>query len=427
MEFDKKIMLLVLINFVLLLFGVYSLATSCGGTISACLLENEQYFSDFNFHFNIIKYISVHGSLPLEVVYFEDGGYDGISSEAFKFPFHRAPLYYWLGALIYLMSKMIGVLPLLSLHIFSTVIILITNILFFFFIKRLSRFVKTGKKKFILYSMVLFMFLPPQLYIALGVQTDVLVYLFFVASLYAYIRLVERKTNKGAVLLGLFIGLSLLSHLSALPMVAALVLILGYYLIKRDYISVKLYSISLFTSLIVGGFTFIRNKILSGSFIGNLLVGVRGSPPQKSLDILIRSYRGFWGGIEGGNNNLYFFLVFICLALTVLIIYGLLVFKKEIKNKPINIFFIILFFIIIIFTIDWACKTPIFLTSFKCIGYEIQSRFVITLCPLIALFSSLGLINLEKKSKYLAKITLLFVVLTAVLFSIDFVTALLKL
>lgn len=429
---NKKIFLIILVSFMLSLFGIYTLATSCKGTVSECLLQNEKYFNDFHFQFNIIKYVSVYGFIPFEAVYWEDGGYDGISpesSEAWRFHFYRAPLYFLLAGLVYSILRIIGVLPLLSLHILSTVIILVTNIFFFLFIKRVSNFIQMGKKRFILYALMLFVFLPPHLYIALGVQDDVLFYCFFVASLYAYVRLLEKKTKKAAILFGLFIGLSLLSRQSAITMVASLVLILGYYLIKKNYQLMKLYSISLFTSLVVGGFSFVRNKILFGSIFGDLLTsyGNGPGPLENNLAVFLRGYRGFWGGIEGGNNNTYFLLVFVCLALTILTIYGLFVYKKEINEKLKMNFLIVLFFIILLFAVDWACKLSIFLTTAKCIGYAVQSRFIISLCPIIALLSSFSLINLEKRYKRLSKIVHFFVILTAVLFSIDFITALLKL
>ena len=120
MEKLTKIVIVLLIIGFLVPLSTILISSNCEEkNLDKCLLRKEYLFPDFNWHFNIIKYVSSHSSFPYKVAAYTNGGPKGdiIPVDDTKPPIFHPPLYYFLAAIPYKITK-----SLFILHIFETIV-----------------------------------------------------------------------------------------------------------------------------------------------------------------------------------------------------------------------------------------------------------------------------------------------------------------
>ena len=337
MRVNKWVTIIIILSFFTSLFATF-LATKCDkNTPEECLIEKElSIMPEMYWHYNIIKYVANYGYTPKEVYKDGDAGPKGdlVKGGGMKTAYH-SPAYYYVGALVFLFAKKINLNPIISLQVFASIIMLLTNIFFFLTVKKLSKYV-IRKKQFIIYSTALFAFLPIHLYISLFIHDTILFYFLFIVSIYMYVRFMEDKNIKNAIIFGGIVGLSLLSGQTALMTLLAILIFLLYFFIKKEYKTSKLLFISLITSLIIGIYPFIRNYI----YYGHPLDQTFNIKYASSLTHLLNYFPSFWSGVYGGNEGLRIFIGIIAVLLTLTTAYGF--FRYRNLFKKINLNFIVL-------------------------------------------------------------------------------------
>lgn len=427
-NFNKIIILILSINFLFSLYSIFLLSRCDLNSTYDCLLSKEGLFGDFYYQYNTLKYTGVYGMFPsIGIPADVDGGFDGVSfyGKNTRIIYH-SPLYYYLAGFLYAFAKFINVNDLLVLHIFSTVILLFTNILFYFLIKKISRyFPKKNGKRFILYSLALFIFLPTPLHVGIAVESDVLFYLSIIASFLIYLHFLENKTVKNAFYLGIVVGLSLLTRLGGIVVLSALFFYMVKLHLEKKYRDRNLVGFSFTIAAVLGSIVFIRNFLLTGSLYGDM--GSRGMAAYNLTHLLYKIYtstRAFFAGIEGGFSFLKPPLILVGVALILLTLIGLLFYFREIRKK-IDLDFIVLTHIFTaLFLMSYLCNPYIFLKEGTCYGYGIQNRYALPLAPMFSLFSTMALIKLQDKKPYLKYLIYSFIIITCLVFTIDFISAL---
>lgn len=426
-NFNKIIMLILSINFLLSLYSVFLLSRCDLGSTYDCLLSKEGFFADFYYHYNTLKYTGVHGIFPsIEIPNDVDGGFDGASiyGKDNRIIYH-APIYYYLSGFVYVLAKSININDLLALHIFSIVIFLFTNILFFFLVRKISKYFSKNGQKFIIYSLVIFIVLPTPLHASLAIQSDGLFYLSVIASFLVYLHFLENKTAKNALFLGLIVGLSLLTRLVGIIVLFALL----FYIVKLHFEkkreSRNLVCFSFVIAFILGLIPFVRNYILTGYIYGDMLA--RGVALHNLPKLLYKVYTctsAFWAGIAGGLPHLKPLLFLISILLTSLALIGLVLYFKEMRKKVDLDFIILTYIFTAIFLVAYMCSPIIFLKTGLCYGRGIQNRYVLSLAPMIPLFSAIALIKIQDKKPYLKYFIYIFLSLACLVFIVDFISAL---
>lgn len=417
MKLNKWITIIIILSFFTSLFATF-LATQCDKRVpEECLIEKELFIMpEIYWHYNIIKYVANYGYTPKMVYKEGDAGPKGdlIKEDGMKTAYH-SPGYYYLGALIFLFAKKFNISPIISLQVFASVIMLLTNIVFFLFVKKISKYV-IRKKQFIIYSTALFAFLPIHLYISLFIHDSILFYFSFIVSLYMYIIFMENKNIKNAIFFGGIVGVSLLIGQTGLMTILTVLIFLLYFCIKKEYKTSKLLFTSLIISLIIGIYPFIRNYI----YYGHPLDQTFNIKYASSLTHLLNYFPSFWSGVYGGNENLRIFIGIIAILLTLTTIYG--IFRYKNLFKKINLNFIILIGVLTILALIHLSCNFFNIISFKCIGVFGHAKYLISLEPIIVIFSSLVFVNFENKG-YFKFIIPLLIFIICLLFSIDFIYA----
>ena len=416
MKLNKWVIMILVLSFLTSLFVTF-FVSMCDNTPEECLLEKEiPIMPEIYWHYNIIKYVASYGHTPIMVYKEGDAGPKGdlVKEDGMKTAYH-SPGYYYLGALIFLFAKKFNISPIITLQVFASILMLLTNIVFFLLVRRISKYVK-NKKHFIIYSLALFSFLPVHLYVSLFIHDTIIFYFLFVVSIYMYIKFMEKRNVKNAILFGGIVGISLLAGQTGLMTILAMIIILLYYFIKREYKTSKLLFISLIISLIIGIYPFIRNYI----YYGHPLDQTFNIKYTSSLIHLLNYFPSFWSGVYGGNEDLRIFIGIIAVLLTLTTAYGF--FRYRNLFKKINLDFIILIGVLTILTLIHLSCNFFNIISFKCIGVFGHAKYLISLEPIIAIFSSLVFINLENK-KFFKIIIPLLIFIICLLFSIDFIYA----
>lgn len=426
-NFNKIIILILSVNFLLGLYSVFLLTRCDLNSAHDCLLKNEDLFADFYYQYNTLKYTGIHGIFPsIGIPNDIDGGFDGASiyGKDTRIIYHP-PLYYYLSGFIYVFAKSINVNDLLILHIFSVVVSLFTNILFYFFIKKLSKYVSLNSQRFIIYSLVLFIFLPTPMHISLAIQSEGLFYLSIIASLLIYLHFLEHKTVKNALYLGLIAGSTLLIHMEGLVIIAALFVYTVKLYIEKKQKDKKLISLSLIIASVLGAIPMIRNQLLTGHVYGDALS--RSITTYNFPELFYKVYTGvraFWAGIYGGLPLIGPLLFLIALLLTLLAIIGLVLYFKSIR-KRVDLDFIILTYVFTAFLLfTTLCWIFSLLKTGTCYGRGIQNRYALPFATMIPLFSTIALIKFQDKKPYLKYSIYFSLVLTCLVFIIDFISAL---
>src|SRR3989344_6645303 len=333
MKTDKLIIVGVIFGFVVSIIALLFMASCSNGSIESCLLEKEYLMPDFYWHTNTIKYVAYNWILPYQVLGYEDGGYDGSSlnggEEDLKNVIH-GPLYYYLGAGIWRLSTNLGISQVLTLHIFSIILTLMANILFFLLIKKNSGLIG-NKKQITIISTLLFIFFPLNLFLSLAIHTHALFIFFLILSFYLYSNLLEKRNLKNSLLLGISLGFGLLSSSMILPLFLAIIIctLLNYFF--RKDIKIKFIVVSTILGAIFGSVTLIRNYLLYNDAIWG---GIVAPLHERNFFTLIRVFKTFFSGIYGGYSLIAPLIFIISILIILISIYGLSVWiLKEKKNK----------------------------------------------------------------------------------------------
>lgn len=423
MGINKLITIGMIIGFIVSILGLFFMASCSERSITDCLLEKEYLMPDFYWHTNTIKYVAYNWELPYQVLGYEDGSYDSSSlnneAEDLKNVIH-GPLYYYLGAVIWRISENIGINQILMLHIFSIFLILLTNILFFLLVRKISKYMMY-KQQFIFSSVITFIFFPLNLYLSLTIHNHTLFLFFLILSFYLYHRLLEQKSLKNSIFLGISLGLGLLTSSMILPLFLAILFYLLFnYFFNKDK-NIKFILFSLFSGFIMGSYTLIRNYLLYGEPIwGGIVAPLR----ERNFFTLIRVGKAFFSGIYGGNNLIAPLIFIISILIVVISIYGIFCwFREQKKDKFSNAINIILLtgIITLILSFHTVCNLFPLLTRLSCFGDIIHGRHLLAITPALVLFFSIGLVNIFKKYNLFIYLLIIFI---SILYSLDFISAL---
>ena len=169
------------------------------------------HLPDFARNYQYIDYIASNFSLPKEVTV------QVLDREKIQ-PFWHSPLYYCLAASLLTIAKFLNINELLALQIFSAFLIMLTNICFYFLLRKLTK-----NEKLRIYALALFCFLPTHLFISLFIGSDPLYYLFLILSIYCLVKFNINPSKKNAVLLGIALAFALFSRIAAVILIGALV------------------------------------------------------------------------------------------------------------------------------------------------------------------------------------------------------------
>ncbi|MBI2105592.1 hypothetical protein HYT56_02010 [Candidatus Woesearchaeota archaeon] len=416
-HFKLVIFFILAIAFIVSLLGIV-IATNCNlNDAEKCMLSKEYLMPDFYWHYNTIRYVASYGEFPVVVMEDCDAGPAGdiIIDEGECDPkdMYHSPLYYFTAAGIYKLINIFNINNLIALHISSIFIILITNVLFLLLSTEISK-IYNLRKKFIVASLAIFSFLPVHLFHSVMIHDGVLFYPFLIATIYMFIKFSNQPSLKYSIFLGIFIGLSLLSFLAGLMSFIVVGLFLTFYLMQKKYYKSKLLSMSLIIGTVIGIYPIIRNIILYknpiGPFLSDFVIH------NTDISRFPFYFGAFWGGIYGGLNILFIPLALITLALTGLTIYGIVKYYQN--NKGLN-FMILIGLVTLFFLFQMTCNIFTLLKTGSCIGTFGHGKYLVSLNPIIAIFSSMVLINL----KCFKKIVLPLVFLVSILFAVDFIFA----
>lgn len=427
MRISKLITISLIMGFIVSSIGLFFMASCPNYSITDCLLEKEYLMPDYYWHINTIKYVASNWVLPYQVLGYEDGGYDGSSingdNDDLKNVIH-GPLYYYLSAAIWNISANLGINQILMLHLFSIILMLLTNILFFLLVQKTSKYV-TYKKQFILLSTMIFIFFPLNLYLSLTIHNQTLFLFFLILSFYLYHRLLEQKNLKNSIFLGISLGLGLLTSSMILPLFLAILFYLSFnYFFKKDR-NIKFILFSLFSGFIIGSYTLIRNYLLYGEPIwGGIVAPLR----ERNFFTLIRVGKAFFSGIYGGSSLIAPLIFIISILIIVISAYGIFYWfieqKKNKFSKPNTMNLILLTgAITLILSLYTVCNPLPLLTNFICFGDIIHGRHLLGIVPSMALFFSIGLTNIFKRYNLFMYTLIIFI---CILYGLDFMSALIS-
>lgn len=404
----------VLAILIVVYLSAFLLSLRCDGNFSSsCLLERQAAIgSDFYWNYNTIKYVASHWVMPVEVDAKADGGIDGsvIRNEG-RIMWH-APLYYYLAALLVLFGRLLTINEIVILVFLSVLIMLATNVLFFLFVRRVSySFDKLRtSERFVNYSTLIFAFLPMNLYLSFFVNNDPLFYLFLIFSLLLFHRLWENKTYKSAILFGLFLGIGFLSRIAIIIVLIALFVYAVSLHFRKKYLERNLMLIPLLISTLMGSYTLIRNFLVFGRVLGDAIL-----PLQQILTIFPRVLAAFWGGIYGNLSQISALVLISAIFLSLSAFYGVVLYLKGRKDYSLSLVLLV-GVINLILLVHFVCNFSLVFRDLSCMGSDAQSRLILSLNPLIAIFSGLALASLRRNF-----LRLVFIV--SMLFSIDFLFA----
>ncbi len=410
---DGAVIFILVINFLVLLSSVF-ISGAENGNFSIRSFEDKSvmFLSDITRNINIFEFVVENKRFP------------GVGEVEPNMPAHP-PLYYFLLAPIVIFSNLTNQNVMLMLEISSIIIFFIASIIFWRTLKRINKYIK--RDNFVIYSVMVFNFLPTTLASSRLITLDVLFFLLFTIFLYFFTKLIENKSKVYALALGISLGVAFWTWLSIIPLLVALFIFIVILHLLREYRERNLLSLSLIIGVLVGGASLIRNWVVYGSdLIGNAAYSSVAQHYGTEISIiLLRILSGYWGGIYGGVKELKLLMIIFIIFLNLFFIYGLInaFNNKSYDFKKFLVFSIIFFIIFSFFGIHHNCDIFRFLSSGGCYGWGTQGRYLIPLNPFIGMFVSMGLISLERINKKFIWLNYLFVLIISTLFTIDFLVA----
>lgn len=425
----RFIIFLLLLGFLVPFIGFISMSVCDKGSINECLYTTKFVFPDFFYQYNTMRYIYYHGTFPSHLIISDLGGADGTQSDGIWRSIYHAPLYYYFGALIFWIAKGISISDLFSLYFASLIMFFFINLFFFYNMKYISKQVyRRINNRFIIYSLIIFLFLPVHLHLSTGIQSDIPLYLLYMVAIFYYFKLLKYKESKYSVILGVILGISLLTRIASLIFIGGFIFQMVYFHLKKD----KMLRNRLFKSLLIGAgigsYPFIRNIILFRNPIGDMRYELAMKLHKNIFYTIFRVFRAYWGGIFGGNDHIRLILTLFIVLLCVIVALGLVLYLKKYRNDYVDVLLMVGLSTFII-SFLFMCKVSYFLQYGVCQGDTIQDRYLAPLNPLIAVFSGIALIKIRGsiKNRSLKILPDIFVGVLASLFIIDFLTAVINL
>jgi 4-amino-4-deoxy-L-arabinose transferase-like glycosyltransferase len=174
-------------------------------------------------HYNYIRYIAEHGTLPeLKPGDYPAGYLEEIKAARFARPYsidpiryesHQPPLYYLLATPVFLLGRAVGMeTPLLPLRLFSVALSLFSLLVAY----RLVRVLTPNRPMIALGTVAFMAFLPMRLAVTGAVNNDVLVELLLGLAVWQAVVMGRDGWNtRRSLLLGFTVGLALLTKLQA--------------------------------------------------------------------------------------------------------------------------------------------------------------------------------------------------------------------
>ena len=413
MKLNKFIIIGLIFGFIVSIIGLLFMASCPKNSITDCLIEKEDLMPDFYWHINTIKYVAANWVLPFQVSEYADLNYEwGLKNVI------HAPLYYYIGAVLWNLSEILEINSLFILHLLSILLMLLANVLFFLLVKKVSRHMNF-KKQFIIISTLMFIFFPLNLYLSLVIHNHVLFLIFFILSFYLYSKSLENKDLKTSLFLGLSLGFGLLSSLMILPLFLAILFytFLNYFFNKDKGLKFILFSLVL--GSIIGSFTLIRNYLLYGDLVWG---GVIASLQKRNFFTLVRVVKAFFSGAYGGYQTISPLIFIVSILIIAISIYGFFIWiveerKRRFRANAIGLVFLT-GIITLVLSFHTVCNLGPLFKDFICFGGDlIHGRHLLPIVPGVVVSFAIGLTNLFKKHNFLRYIL---VIIICLLYSLDF-------
>jgi hypothetical protein len=424
------IIFLLAIGLLVPLIGLLSMSVCDKESVNSCLIEKKAGFSDFFYQYNTVRYIyQYQGRFPSGYLHIGVlDNFDGTPVEGDKRIIYHAPLYYYYATFLYLIAKKIDVSDIFLIYFGSLVLFFFTNVFFFLNVKYISKNVfKKIDNAFIVYSLIIFLFLPVHLFLSIGVQSDIAMYFLFMVALFYYFKLVDNKNPYHSIILGLILGVSLLSSITSSIIIAGFIYQMIYLHFKKEKKLRNYLFISLLISAGVGAYPFIRNFVLFNNVLGDMRYEAAIRIHKSFFNTFLRVFRAFWGGVWGGNADIKIALVLFIVILCILVIAGIILYFKKCRDNSTNILLMVGVSILIT-SFLFMCDIAYLFKHGVCQGDTIQSRYLSPLNPLIAVFASITLTKIKDfiKYKWIKVFIALFVSILALFFIIDYLTAIFR-
>ena len=411
MRINLIIALILIVGFVAPLITLFSTAFCGVGSIDNCLLEKEPLMPDFYWHYNIVKYVASHWDFPDYVLGYEDAGEFGDSLDGKTKPVLHGPLYYYITAGALILSKRFSLNPLLNLHILSLLSTLVANIFFYLFTKKISAGMYK-KNQFIISAVALSVFLPINLYMGLAVHTHAFFYAIAMLSLYLLTLFNEKNSLSMALIFGTVLGISVLSSLIGITLLAGLLLYIAYIIYRKEFDEARLLLVSLIVGSAIGSIVLARNYFLFGEFIWAGLF----EPVKRNVFVLLHVVTAYFGGVYGRIPFVFPLVALASLFILIISAFGFLNSKMWRKEF---IFIWLVGFLTLAFGFNTVCNVFSFVKTFSCTGNIVHGRYFLLANPLLVLFFSSGFVRLIRNKK----IFYLILALICILYLVDFMYA----
>ena len=398
---------LVGLSLIVALLGLGS-AMTCGGQVSlSCLEATLSLVSpDFLWNFEAVRFTAEQGVLPEAVPH-----YDPFHGGASLRQMWHAPGYYYLAAGLGRVAGILGVPLLVSTALVSVLMIGLAKLFFLLLLRELGfRGQSAGD------AALLFFFLPTHLYYTLFINGDPVFYFFLVASAWVFLRLITSGSWFEGTLLGLLLGAALLSHLSALLLIATYASYGGFRILQKAYREGGGVLLASLLGLLVGSYPLVKNLLKFGSLLGDTI------PSPQTPWIIVRTFGAFWGGVFGGAPLLNPAIVIFSLLLTGLAIFGIFLWWKNEDRRPL-LFLSLLALMVTLMMVVFVCNPEPSLHEGSCIGKDVHARFLIPFELLLAIFPAYAARRIQQQS--LKRMVRLVFVGASAMFLADFWWALL--
>lgn len=357
---------------------------------------------DFYRNINTVDFVSENWYMPSEIEFIPGSSEKGIMD--------HQPLYYYFASMLLKITKDLD--KVIVLQVFSVLMIFLTNIIFYFLLKKIFK-----EARIQIYSLVLFSFFPLHLYVSMFIGPDPLFYLLFISFLYFFFVTKDKKNMKSALILGIFLGLTLLTRVYGIVLITSLFLYVLYLHFKKS----KDRNLFL-TSVIVGGFLGAYGILRNYFVFGNLLASIP-APVPSDINTFIRLFNSFWSGVFGGLESIKILIGICVIILLIMFLFSFVKHFKILNRYDIYLLLVIICFLTLLQIFNLQCNFLEFIQNFRCGGDAGQNRYLIPFEVFLALGMGFGLNKLENR-KVFKYLTPMFIIICCILFAVDFIYAL---
>ena len=234
--------------------------------------------------------------------------------------------------------------------------------------------------------------LPQFVFITGSINSDNLAGMFSTIIIYFAFRILKDRVNiKYYILLGIFLGLGILTKKTLLFLVPGLVFIFGYFIYKdRNFKNhIRNFVITFFLAVIICGWFFYRNYNLYGGFLGtqmeidtmSYLINKESIFPEYFFgEFFPQLYSTFIAKYGWMNLRLPTFVYVIYSVINLCAFIGLMIFIKKAKFNNIYLLFALIF----------ACLCFFGILYFNLIFKQYQGRYMFPVISMIALLFGWG-------------------------------------